>query len=1695
MSTGTTAAITTTSTLPSSSTSSETSPFLSPPKRARDEEKIDKQKPKQKQQVVSSASNHRPGPPPLPSPSSSPQIIRPKPSRLEDIAERSLQASRDKDASNNSEAMNNGYDGIVSSEKVAETTLSFYGDTNQTHSMNRIRTSSVDRKNMLIHSDSYDLGSVGNTTSDEDYDDTSDGEMNNLTIAPLPRDQIISLRPRITTQPQSLPMETEPRIRNVSPSNNNLETIGPTGIKRPSNVMDRGRSTSYSSAGNYSDDERQSNESSSDGGDSFFDNDPDRNTRRHTLYRSASNCTTSSVASNGTQKQHRNNKHYVANSSPFPPQQIASVIKSSSGDPSIDQSYPQQTNSLSFSEEEEEDRGSPGHDRSSNNNVGNRIEIFEGFSGKNSYSGDQSSYPSQYLSSCTLEGNDYGQNSFRSSGGSTINSFSLAPTKQQKSVFSQIEGDMKGGTGNVDGKLEHTGTPPRFHLRYKKTLSEKSSESRLWDSSIGEEGNGIDDLGNIMINSNLSLVDKNMDRMSGSCHSSVFDISCLNLPQSTNDLEYSTDEKESVDNLKPRATTFESNPDSLTSNPQSDTHKIESNPYFPPQRTNNSNRHQSLKTMGDNEADPPISSFSTLQQLQEMEQYSRKMSIHGIVSPDFFLDITNNNNTSEYKEEDNNRNNNIQKRKLHPKRWNILIFMSILNILSGWSCFSVAPIASIMVNDIFSKINYTEEDFTNDSPIEIADEETIYSFDGLSVFHPALFISTYFFASFVSALIEPVLVSRYGLKGTIVLGAFLSWIGNWIKSGSFIYMLSNTNNEYASPKHPKIILLRLYLGFLFGGLSQPMYYCTCHLVASNWFTLGKKSTSNENENQRCMAYYAMSKISYRIGILCAFIVGSTFVRTIEDIYGYFNTLTILNMFAFFLVWNQFEDFPSLENKVPKWSSSPELSIDPKMEHYARRSRTGHSSGQYHNHQNYPKERDTRRKTKKKKKRPSQRHSMHHHSSSRNTGRHGNLTSIRRNQSMSSLNSSSVKHNSMLSTDDSMDLSSMISEDDQSSMSVGFTDMSQLLSWQDQQSDSSEGDEESYNNLVRQNKKSFQKHQRQQYSRDQKGQNLMALTNAPSPSPMMSGKVDGGIIDNDDSEDDERSGPIMNPHHSSAMSYYHHNQEKTRRSYRKNKRQSRNLLSERVLPYGSTDVTEELHFPGAHRSYSSSFAKHQRKRSREIDSMNNMILNGLQRKNRNITYEDEKRQRRNYIGRIKCDQIFRSTKECLSHKGFVHCLVSFVIASIIINTICVNIDNLLQVGFYNENEAVFDQIHYASLNDTKFNSTSTGANSLLSDGTNITSSTTPTMADLYLPSTGRIWTGIIGSVFQFLMVASAYIISKFCCNYTSSSQSQRKNFGTRRRVHFSITFGLLVTGILALVDCEVATDNSIRSSKSSSSLSSSPLVGDLRWCILVVAAIVGPVLDLSTEMAENIVYPISEDTVSSIFYLFANLLSAFFIPLFTLLRNVNASSSQTFFHDNDVNDDGVNNAPNSFDDVNEILAGKTAELHDDVISHGSDKSIEARLYSSSFIMLITLLTFAAIFFVTSATFQEKYKIFDYYGQSISTNNNNEDQCDSSLSTLDDDDRGAKSSNNSRRVYKKKRKRRNNNRLGQKQHLVDGDRNKIDNDNNSSIQHLPLTSPAHSTEKHKYYQSRNKTHQYYQNPYVSSSSSFSKNVFNS
>mmetsp|Transcript_1553 Transcript_1553/g.2122 ORF Transcript_1553/g.2122 Transcript_1553/m.2122 type:complete len:1142 (-) Transcript_1553:56-3481(-) len=198
--------------------------------------------------------------------------------------------------------------------------------------------------------------------------------------------------------------------------------------------------------------------------------------------------------------------------------------------------------------------------------------------------------------------------------------------------------------------------------------------------------------------------------------------------------------------------------------------------------------------------------------------------------------------------------------KVYWARWIMLMYMSLLNLLSDWTCYSVAPIATL-----------TQEAFGSIDPEQL--------------------VTIFLAANAVASACEPIILSRLGLRKTVVFGALLLMTGSIVKSGG-IPLILESNLEKGQGEW------RVYLGFFLVGLSQPLYQCTPALLSASWFP----------ERERTMAT-GVALNSNQLGIGFAFIFGTVLVSTSDDIVPYFGLLSLISTIAFFGSLIQFDDAP------------------------------------------------------------------------------------------------------------------------------------------------------------------------------------------------------------------------------------------------------------------------------------------------------------------------------------------------------------------------------------------------------------------------------------------------------------------------------------------------------------------------------------------------------------------------------------------------------------------------------------------------------------------------------------------------------------------------------------------------------------------------------------------------------------------
>jgi hypothetical protein len=130
----------------------------------------------------------------------------------------------------------------------------------------------------------------------------------------------------------------------------------------------------------------------------------------------------------------------------------------------------------------------------------------------------------------------------------------------------------------------------------------------------------------------------------------------------------------------------------------------------------------------------------------------------------------------------------------------------------------------------------------------------------------------------------------------------------------------------------------------------------------------------------------------------------------------------------------------------------------------------------------------------------------------------------------------------------------------------------------------------------------------------------------------------------------------------------------------------------------------------------------------------------------------------------------------------------------------------------------------------------------------------------LGGASQAYVGIVGGSFQLVIMLSSLIVGR---------QTDKT------RAYYSVIIGLLVLGAFALAECGVSLD--------------ADRGGDVRWTLLIVAVLVGPLQPVATELGVDVAYPLSENTVLVIQQLFSNMLSALFIPFFRAVKDVGTNA--------------------------------------------------------------------------------------------------------------------------------------------------------------------------------------------------------------
>ena len=212
-------------------------------------------------------------------------------------------------------------------------------------------------------------------------------------------------------------------------------------------------------------------------------------------------------------------------------------------------------------------------------------------------------------------------------------------------------------------------------------------------------------------------------------------------------------------------------------------------------------------------------------------------------------------NLDEWKEDRAMAEERTEKPKIYTFRWIMMIYMTVLHMLSGWTCFSIAPFSEVVV-------------------------------DSLGI-DPAYLVAAFFTANFVSSAFEPMVLRRLGLRRSVLLGALLLMTGNMI----------NGSTPGAS-KLGYFDVRRAFLGFIFAGLSGPLYQNTSAILITSWFPRKEKRTATD-----------VVLCGNQLGIICSFIFGSLLVKTSDDVLPYFHKLSVISMFVFVGAAMQLSDCP------------------------------------------------------------------------------------------------------------------------------------------------------------------------------------------------------------------------------------------------------------------------------------------------------------------------------------------------------------------------------------------------------------------------------------------------------------------------------------------------------------------------------------------------------------------------------------------------------------------------------------------------------------------------------------------------------------------------------------------------------------------------------------------------------------------
>jgi len=699
--------------------------------------------------------------------------------------------------------------------------------------------------------------------------------------------------------------------------------------------------------------------------------------------------------------------------------------------------------------------------------------------------------------------------------------------------------------------------------------------------------------------------------------------------------------------------------------------------------------------------------------------------------------------------------------RVYPQRWLMLMYMSVLNLLSDWTCYSVAPI-SILTSQAFGEIN------------------------------PEQLVVVFLGANAVATACEPIILSRLGLRRTVLFGALLLMLGSIVKSGGLPPIVQPTLTKGQGE-------WRVYIGFFLVGLSQPLYQCTPALLSASWFP----------ESERTMAT-GVALNANQLGIGFAFIFGTLLVATSDDIVQYFGLLSFISTITFLGCLFQFDDAPPTPPSdtarairgtfQPKmhpavdsiWKSVRSLTSTQRdlSEERSERDRSDSNHSDSRKSISSSGRRSSRSIDGQKRRRRS--------SASAESGQSGGRK-LKRSSSRSKASSQSPRPSSRKQPQGGSNTrrrSNAANRKRSASSENGLIPVTSLAPPPSPASTS----------RPTKSALAIAAFEQEAYS-----------ASVIPPSPMMSGPVGPRSEDENDGYSDDQANrrpsdttnetsdekglpqpdqyaqfgtdmPAGYQHPQWQQAYWDpryqaHQHPAYQQQYQGYYQQ------QGYQPHGYYTYPQG-YYPQMYPQFGAYDYHHAGPQADTSD-----IDEGAEP---TVTVTPH-----HLDINIRDDQIILSARACLSRPGFLHALVAFTVSGIVINTLSTFMDYLVRLN---------------------------GA--------------------------GRQYTGIVGGTFQFVIMISSLIIGK---------QTDRT------RAYYSMILAMLVLGAFALAECGVDLDADRGS--------------NLRWTLIVVAALVGPLQPVSTELGVDVAYPLSENTVLVIQQLFSNLLSAMFIPFFKALKDV------------------------------------------------------------------------------------------------------------------------------------------------------------------------------------------------------------------